>query len=414
MTVDVRNPQGRPLTPAERSKVISESLRQMARVSRFANRRKGGRGGYGGTRRSDTLTPILFAVFFVLPTLVGALYYGLIASDRYVTEARFALRPAVGGAEKAANDQIGTSDNVAKQMVAQDTLIVEDYLKSRPLVEALERQMPLRAMFSRDTIDWFSRFDPEKPVEKLVKYWNKRIDLEVGSHSGIVTLTVNAFDPQESYALAKALLAEGERMVNTLTTQMRRDALSETQREMTRAEGELTRIRTAIRDLRNRDGVLDAQRTAEANLKMVSEIRAQRIQLAVRQQILSRDLGASSRSIQDLQAQIAQLDESVARIERASVSADPVQRGILSQTLTRFETLLDEQRNAESYYSKVIAAHERARIIADRQIEFFSMVVEPVLPQSSEAPRRWLMFGLVAGGAALAFGASLFARKAMG
>ena len=90
MTVDVRNPQGRALTPAERSKVISESLRQMARVSRFANRRKGGRGSYGGTRKSDPAVPILFVVLFVLPVLAGAAYYGLIASDRYVTEARFA------------------------------------------------------------------------------------------------------------------------------------------------------------------------------------------------------------------------------------------------------------------------------------------------------------------------------------
>lgn len=414
MTVDVRNPQGRALTPAERSKVISESLRQMARVSRFANRRKGGRASYGSARKSDTVTPILFALLVVLPALIGGLYYGLIASDRYVTEARFAIRPAVGGAEKAAQDQIGTSDNMLKQMVAQDTLIVEDYLQSRPLVEALERQLPLRAMFSRDDIDWPSRFDPEKPIEKLVKYWRNRIAMDIGSHSGIVTVTVNAFDPQESYDIMKAVLAEGERMVNELTTKMRNDSLAETDREMTRAQGELTRIRTALRDLRNRDGVLDAQKVAEANLKMVSEIRAQRIQLAVRQQILSRDLNSNSRSIQDLQAQIGQLDDNIARIERSSTNADPEQRRILSETLNRFETLLDEQKNAEAYYAKVIAAHERARIVADRQIEFFSMVVEPVRPQSSEAPRRWLMFGIVLAGGAAAFAASLFARSALG
>jgi capsular polysaccharide transport system permease protein len=411
MTVDVRNPQGRALTPAERSKVISESLRQMARVSRFANRRKGARGVYGAARKSDVVTPILFAVLFVLPVVAGALYYGLIASDRYVTEARFAIRPAVGGAERAANDNIGTSDNVSKQLIAQDTLIIEDYLASRPLVEALERRMPLRAMFAREDIDWFSRFDAAKPIEKLVKYWRNRIDLQLATKSGIVTVTINAFDPQESYDIAKAVLAEGEHLVNTLTTQMRNDALAETEREMARAQGELTRIRAALRDLRNRDGVLDAQKVAEANLKMVSEIRAQRIQLAVRQQILSRDLNGNSRSIQDLQAQIAQLDDNIARIERASTNADPEQRRILSETLSRFETLLDEQKNAESYYAKVIAAHERARIIADRQIEFFSMVVEPVLAQSSEAPRRWLMFGIVTAGAAAAFAAALFGRK---
>ena len=198
-----------------------------------------------------------------------------------------------------------------------------------------------------------------------------------------------------------------------MSTRARTDALAESERELRRAGDELTRIRTALFDLRNRDGVLDAQKVAEANLKMLSEIRAQRIQLAVRLQILSRDLGGGSRSIQDLQAQIGQLDDNIARIERASAGTSPEQRRRLTDTLTRFETLLDEQKNAESYYSKVIAANERARIVADRQIEFFSMVVEPVLAQSAQAPRRLLMTSLVAAASALLFGGAVFAKGAL-
>ena len=48
--------------------------------------------------------PALFALCFVLPTLLGAVYFWLIASDRYVTEASFAVRAALGfgGGDRAA------------------------------------------------------------------------------------------------------------------------------------------------------------------------------------------------------------------------------------------------------------------------------------------------------------------------
>ena len=57
------------------------------------------------------------------------------------------------------------------------------------------------------------------------------------------------------------------------------------------------------------------------------------------------------------------------------------------------------------------AAIERARIIAERQIEFFSMIVEPVKPESSQEPRRLLMISLIAGGAGLAFALAVVTRK---
>ena len=54
-----------------------------------------------------------------------------------------------------------------------------------------------------------------------------------------------------------------------------------------------------------------------------------------------------------------------------------------------------------------------ARIVAARQIEFFSPIVEPVKAESSVEPRRILMISLVTAGAAVLFAASMFARKMM-
>ncbi len=411
MNVEIRKPQGQPLaTTADKSNAVAESLRQFARMSRFADRKKGIR-SYQSHVKSDPWLPILFVLAFVLPTLAGAIYYGLIASDRYVTESHFAIRPAIGAVEKASPDSVGTNAGVPKEMVAQDSLITYEYVLSRPMLEAVQAQLPLRTWFSRDSIDILSRFNPEKPIEKFLKYWGRRVAIEIESGSGIMTLTVNAFDPEESLAIHKAILTEAERMVNQLSMAARTDAVAESVRELKLAEERLAKIRLAVRDLRNRDGVLDAQKANESNLKVIGELRANRINLAVQLSLSQRDLGPESRRILDLKAQIKDLDENIARIERQSASQDPEQKRLLSDALTRFEALDNDRKDAEKYYAKVLAANERARIIATRQVEFFNLIVPPVKAESAVQPRRLLMFSLITAGSAVLFALLLFARK---
>ena len=59
----------------------------------------------------------------------------------------------------------------------------------------------------------------------------------------------------------------------------------------------------------------------------------------------------------------------------------------------------------------MLTANERARIMAERQIEFFTQIVQPVKPESSHQPRRLLLIALIAGGAAVVFTATVVARK---
>ncbi|MDP4022588.1 capsule biosynthesis protein [Methylobacterium sp. NEAU 140] len=412
MNMEIRKVEGQPLTTADRQKAITESLRQIARTSRFADRKKGIR-SYQTQAKNDPWVPILFLVCFVLPTLAGLAYYGFIASDRYVSEARFAIRPAIGSSDKSTAEMAGGTSSSSNPMVAQDTQITYEYILSRPMLEAITAQLPIRDWYSRDSIDYFSRFDPEKPIEKFLRYWKRMVGVEIEPNSSIMSVTVAAFDANEALAIAQAVMKEAERMVNDLSVTSRNDALSESTRELKRAEERMTKVRLEMRDLRNREGILDAQKTNDVNIKMVSEMRAARINLAVQLAIGQRDLGPDHRRIIDIKQQIKDIDDNIARIEKASTSQSADEKRLLSDALTRFEALETERKNAEKHYQQVIAAYERARIISARQIEFFSPIVQPVKAESSTEPRRLLMIGLITAGAAALFGAAVFARKLM-
>ena len=144
---------------------------------------------------------------------------------------------------------------------------------------------------------------------------------------------------------------------------------------------------------------------------MIGELRTARINLAVQLSLGQRDLGPESRRIVDIKSQIKDLDDAIARIASQSASEDPEQRRILADALTKFEAFESDREEAEKYFAKVLSAYERSRIIASRQVEFFSMIVQPVKAESAQQPRRLLMISLIAGGAAVLFAGAVFARK---
>lgn len=410
MSTEVSTPSGAPLTTGERSTAVAESLKRFARIARHTDRKKGIR-AYRTHIKRDPVIPLLFVLVFVLPTLAVTGYLYFVASDRYVTEARFTLRPALGSVDKVDNEKTGTDSSLPKQMIAQDTMITSNYINSRQMVETLERQMPIREMFSRDSIDFLSRASQDAPIERFMRYWPKRVQTSTEAHSGIITLTVSAFDPNESYRLTQAILAESERKVNELSEKARNAALVETTRELAHAEERLIKTRLAVRELRNRGGVLDAAATNTANLTMVSELRKQRIDLAVQLTLGLRDLAPDTRPIRDIKTQIRDLDETIDKIERQTASTDPTQKKVLSDLLGQFEAFDNQRKDAESYYGRVLSANEAARIVAARQVEFFTPVVEPILPISSVEPKRALWASVATLVAMLMFGLSVVIRK---
>lgn len=412
MNMQVRKTEGRLLKSADRQKAIAQSLRQITRLPGLIDSKKGVR-SYQSHVKSDPWLPILFVVCFVLPTLAGAIYYGLIASDRYVTETQFAIRPSVGTADKATPDQVGTNAGVPKEMIAQDTLISQVYITSRPMLEAIEAQLPIRDWFSRDSIDYFSRLNPNKPVEKLLRYWGRHVSVDVESGTGVMSLQVAAFDPDESLAIAQAVLAETERMINELNTKPRQDALKVSERELKLADERLAKIEASLNQLRNREGVLDAKKSNDNTIKTISDLELSRAKLAIQLTVMRRDLGPEARSIVVAKSELNDLDNNIAKIKRELASTDPEQKRRLSEALTQFEALENERKNAEKYREAARVAYERARIVAAQKAEVLTPVVPAMRPESSTEPRRILMVSVITAGAAVLFAAAAFGRKVM-
>lgn len=383
----------------ERSQKVSRALHDAARKAR-QNVRGGAiwQPGFSRARRGSRTFALASAlVVFVLPTLIFAVYIGLIASDQYEVEVRFAVR----NREALATDILGTLTGMPKLQQAQDSLVVNDYVRSRAIVEKVDAEIGLRAIYGRAGIDYFARVDPTEPIEEFVKTWSKYVKIDTEMPSGIIVLKVRAFSPEETLKVAKAVVAASEGLVNELSSRSRQDAVAKAQEEVTRAEQRLAAVREQVRATRDRAGLIDPKKSSEEILKTLSELRLERIKLQNEIQVSSRSLAPTSSQIQNLNARLDAVSGQIATLER-SVTAQGGSAGTLSQSYTQFDRARLDQEWVEKYYQTVAGSLERARIEAERQQVYLTTFVPPTLPEEAEYPRRlWLMTLVAVGSAGL-------------
>ena len=148
----------------------------------------------------------LVGALFFAPTVLAILYYGLIAADRYVSEASFVVNSArkesIGGLQSFLQvTGITTSRD--------DAYTVHEYMRSRDAVHDLQQRLPLREIFSRDEADFMSAFPKFLGTDSEVElhdYFLERVQVFYNVTTGISSLRVEAFRPEDAQRIAEQLL----------------------------------------------------------------------------------------------------------------------------------------------------------------------------------------------------------------
>ena len=188
-----------------------------------------------------------FLLIVVLPTLLTAGYYLLIASDQYESEAHFMVRAA----QETPTTPSGISQVLDLAGGATETqseaMSVGDYLNSHDAVAALRDNAQLVERFRRPEIDLLSWLHSANPkAETLLKYYRKHVDVDTASDTGLTTLRVRTFRPEDSYAIINALLKLGEQRVNELNLRVYQDTLAVANRELDEAKAAVTQSQSTM------------------------------------------------------------------------------------------------------------------------------------------------------------------------
>lgn len=342
--------------------------------------------------------PLAFLVVVGLPTALAAVYYLLIASPRYVSEAHFVVRSAQVSQPSA----VGLALNVAGfSMGMNEAFAVHEYLSSRDSLKEIQKKFDLRAILGRRGADPLSRYPRPwdgKSEEALYKAYLRFLTIGYDSATGISTIKVEAFTPGEAHALNRALLDSGEALINQLNERASANAVRDAERDRAVAVAAADKAKEALTAFRTSAKFIDPRTEATENTQIIATLAVTIAQMrAERDQLMAE--APSSPQLAPLNRRIAGLERQISEA-RARMAG---QADSLAPKVGTYEDLLLQREIAERRVTQAEAALLSAQQNATRQKLYLERIVEPSMPDKGTEPRRWRSILTVFASALLAY-----------
>ncbi len=316
-----------------------------------------------------------------VPTLIAAVYLFMVAAPQYVSETRFMVRgrhQGGGGGMSEALAQAGFKPS------SEEALGIRDYLRSHDAVAALRPRAELVEVFRRPEADFLARlWWPNPEAERLHDYFNRMVQAEYDTTSGITALRVRSFRPADSQAIATELMALSEGLVNRLNQRVQADAVRVAREEVARAEARVLAVQARVTGFRERERALDPGRAANLTIETIGRLEGQLIQARAELSEAQTFARGDNPRLAVLRNRVETLTRQVTDERQRLASANT---GV-SQQVGEYEGLGTERDLARTQLAAANASMERALADAQRQQIFLLRLVEPNLPERALYPK---------------------------
>ena len=332
---------------------------------------------------------IWFWALVGLPTLVAGVYYFALASDLYLSEVKFVVRGPAKTPTSAISAMLSSAGSVS-----EDTFAVHEYLMSRDAVQRLDREDGLRSLLGRPEGDLITRFPGltfwRKDFEALYKAYSRFVTVQVDASTGVSTLQIKAYRPEDAQRIAQSLLTFSEQLINTLNQRSRHDALAIFQREVDATEQDIAKIQGQLTTYRIQQKMLDPKTAAAPLIELLAQMNGQ---LANSKGQLAEIIKNSPNSphIPLIRTRIASLEKLIAD-ERAKVTGDS---NSVATSLAEYERLDVQRLLSEKILASALASLEGARLEAQRQQLYLETIAQPNLADFPLYPKRTASFATV-------------------
>lgn len=337
--------------------------------------------------------PRLFIVIVGLPTMLASVYYLLIAAPIYVSEAQFVASVKNAPQSSAGLGSVLASVGVSAGEEQVSAYKVQTYMMSRSAITDLTQSANLMTIVGRREGDILYRFPRpfEQPnTENLFLAFKRFVTVEYNLQTGLSTLKVRAFRPADAQNTAEALLDKSESWVSKLNDRALVDAIAQSQRQVDEAEIRLANAQAALTVYRNKQRLIDPERSAVANLELVGHLETQLASLRAQRSALAAS-AAQSPQLPMLDQQIKAFKDQI-EDER---SRNAGETNSLAPKLAVYDKLALDQQMAAKALESAFIAREGALLDARRQQVYLERVVNPSLPDKAVEPQRFKMISLV-------------------
>ncbi len=321
-------------------------------------------------------------VVSVLMIALAIVYWGLLASDRFVSEThvvvdRTDLQPSAG---------MDFASLVTGGRSNHDMLLLRDHLRSIDILQKLESRLKLRAHYSDKQRDLLSRmWFRDASQEFFHQHYLSRTSIEVDELAGILRIRAQAYDAITAQAIANTLISEGEAFMNEMAHRLAREQVSFLEQQVSKSGDQALQARRSLIEYQNKTGLISPQAKAESLVAIAGRMEAQISELKARRAAMLGYLSPQAPDVAQLNLQIAALERQL--VEDQGRLASP-KGGILNKQVEEYQRLEFGATFAQDVYRTSLVALERGRVEAVRTLKKVSVVQSPTLAEYPLEPRR--------------------------
>ena len=322
------------------------------------------------------------AAFFA--SLLAILYWGLVASDRYVSEAHVVIQHTDLSSGQTLDFGALLSGNLGGGRA--DQMLLRDYLLSVDMLQKLDAQLKLRAHYSDPNRDFLSRmWGADRELELFYQHYLSRVSIEYDEQAGVLVIKAQAYDPSTAHAITTALVREGEHYMNELAHRLAQDQVGFLENQVTQRAQEAAKARQAVLAFQNEKGLVSPQGTVESLASVVNKLEEQLIDLNARRSVLLGYLSPTASSVVEINLQVEAIEKQIAK-ERARLASPKGKT--LNLALEEYQRLQMTADFAQDVYKTALTALETGRVEATRTLKKVSIIQAPSVPQYPLQPRR--------------------------
>lgn len=334
-----------------------------------------------GRKRDLLLLAVLAAV-----TLAAALYNFVVATPRYVSDMSFVLRTPAGSKERLTFLNFGGGGTGA-----DDSHAIVAFMESRDLVERINADGKLAAVFADPAVDIFSSFPSVlagSGRDEFYRHVQKYLSAEYDTETAITHVAVEAFRAEDANALAQRIKAASERKVNDLNRRARGALVDTAQSEVDAISAQLTALHQRQTDAQQRYGIIDPKLEAGAAIGLSTATARELDRINI-------DLAATIRAapespkVDELRNRRKALEAGLRVQRRRTAGGD----ASLAQRLEPYLKLAVQRDIAEQHLLAATLALATARNSSTQEHIYIEWIAQPSMPDEPLRPRAlWNVF----------------------
>lgn len=326
----------------------------------------------------------LFQLIVLLPTAIALLYFGLIASPVYISQSSFVVyTPNQRGGGQTGLAALLSTLGGSNSTSAAET--ISTYTQSWSAMEALNQTYNLRKIFG--DADIFNRFGgifhPFTDMVHLWRYYQNMVADGPDPTSGISTLTVRAYTPQDAQKINAFLLAKGQTIVNQLNETARKSAVSYAEQDVQAAQEKFKAATLAVAQYRNEQGVYDPNAQSKGQFGLIQQLQGKLADVTIELSSLMAH-APDNPQIPVLETTIASLHRQIQKAEQTVTGSG---KSLASQD-TQYQILNVNLMLSQALLESAVVSLEQARTTAQKQELYLETISSPNLPDAAEEPKR--------------------------